>query len=283
MLRGDALRKLTLGNDAGARALAWARLAVDASYDPLPTPGLSWEFGQLDAVTTLDRNFTPAYPFGAAFLSTFRRDETGALRLLEKWVRYEPRSWRSNALLGYHLYFEMNRPEAAAPYLLRAATLEGAPSWLAAMGARVLSETERLPQQLRRLVDLYPQLPPGLARERLAQRIRAVRIRYEKERLERAVAAFQTKARRPPASLEEAVPYLETHSRALASLDDVARDDPDARRELAALFAERIRFRYDRATGALRSENVDPALEQLGVYSPPPPARSEQDEASDAP
>ena len=265
MLRGPAVRRFTFGNDAAARSLAWTRLAVDASYEPLPKKGLSWEYGQLDAVTTLDRNFSVAYPFGSAFLSTLRRDEEGALRILEKWVRYEPSHWRSHAWLGYHLYFEMNRAEEAAPHLLRAAAMRGAPVWLAAMGARVLSESERLPQQLRRLVDLYPNIPEGEGRKRLADRIRAVRLRYETERLERALAAYRKKNRRLPATLVDAAAFLEAPSRAVASLDDVATNDPLAQRQLGALFAERFVFRYDRSAGTVSAE-MDPALRRLGTH-----------------
>lgn len=269
VLRGDAVGRLTLGNEAALRALAWIRLAVDASYEPLSAPGLSWEFGQLDAVTTLDRNFTTAYPFGSSFLSTFRRDQTGALRILEKWVRYEPTSWRSHAALGYHWYFELDRPNEATPHLLRAATMEGAPAWLAAMGARVLSESEKLPQQIRRLVDLYPRVPEGVARERLASRIRAVRLRYETQRLENALAAYHERHRRNAPALGAVEPFLEPPSRALASLDDVSPDDPGARRELAALFAERFPFRYDASKGVVRAEVSNPELEKLGVHRTP--------------
>lgn len=265
VLRGRALAPFTLGNDAGARALTWARLAVDASYEPLARPGLSWEFGQLDAVTELDPQFASAYPFGSTFLSTFRRDEEGAERILRKWVKNQPRLWRAHAWLGYHLYFERNRPEEAGPFLLRAATLPGAPAWIAALGARMLSEAERLPQQLRRLVDLYPRVPPGIARERLGKRIRAVRFRYEQERLERAIAAFREKHRRLPASLGDVEAFLEPPSRAVASIADVGQENPAVRKELAALFAERFDFRYDRASGALHSD-TDPEIERLSVH-----------------
>lgn len=265
VLKGATLKPFALGNEAGARALLWARLAVDASYEPLPQQGLSWEYGQLDAVTELDRNFAIAYPFGSAFLSTFRRDEEGAERILRKWVRYEPQSWRSHAWLGYHLYFERNRAEEAAPYLLRASTMPGAPAWLAAMGARVLSESERLPQQLRRLVDLYPRIPEGLPRERLSARIRAVRLRYETERLERGIEAYRQKHRQWPGTLAELQGYLEAPSRAVASLDDVGDDNPVVRRELAQLLSEQFRFQYDRKTGIVRAD-VGSDIERVGVY-----------------
>lgn len=262
-----SLRRYSLGFDNLAADLLWVELLQKASIEPLNQGHVSWEFAQLDAVTALDPKFERAYSFGAAFLSVFRQDRLGAKLILEKWVRRRPTYWRSEYTLGYHLFYEMNDYAAAAPHVLRAAALPGAPAWLTSLGIRLLSETGAMAQALKLAVELFPSLKEGIAKERLTLRIRSLRFHLERKAWEGALAAFRQTSGREPAGLEELAPLARNQVRDIAAL--VPTEDVPA--EVATVLAERFHFRYDPVTRSIiaRDPVSDRKLDKVGIYHSP--------------
>jgi hypothetical protein len=258
----DSLRRYSLGFDFVVADLLWLRLLDKARHKEVEPGKVSWEFAQLDAITTLDRKFERAYPFGAAFLSVFLRDELGARLMLEKWVRYYPTNWRAHYSLGYHLFFEMKQFKPAASHILKSASMRGAPEWLNSLGIRLLSETGSLSQALRMAVSLYPALRDEMGKERLRFRVRSLIYALQKASWEAAAESYRTEMKKEPDGLTALIPYFGTKTREIASILNGAEIPED----LQAMFAETHAFRYDSKVRKIVPVKPDPALEKAGIY-----------------
>lgn len=264
---GKSLKNSSLGFANVLADILWVKLLQGAKHTPLAPGEVSWEFAQVDAITTLDPNFIRAYDFGAIFLSVFRRDNLGAKIILEKWVKRSPIQWRPNYLLGYHLYFEMQEYERASNYLLKAGSLANAPPYLTALGIRLMSHAGGLWQALRLAVELYDQIDDLESKSRLNRRIRA--LRYELQRLAwvEALESFRKKRGREPARTSDLTPILVDNNRELASLP-LGEVSP----ELADLMSEPFHFSYDPAAKQIRSSRSreELGIDGVGINRPPP-------------
>src|SRR5690606_34161437 len=139
----------------------------------------------------LDPKFEKAYWFGAAFVSIFRRDEIGAKELLTNWVRQRPTFWRSHYNLGFHLFHEMHLYDPAAFHILRAASLPGAPSWLTALGVRLLTASAGTFSALQAAVGLYDSVNGTEGRYRLRMRVRSLAYALQKARWKEALERYK--------------------------------------------------------------------------------------------
>ena len=262
-----ALSRYSFGMDNFIAGLIWIDLLQRAKVDPVPPNHVSWEYTRLDTLTTLDHNFEQAFHFGAAFLSVFRQDKLGAKKILQKWVNYRPNHWRAHYYLGYHLYFELGDYSDAARHVLKAASLDGAPSWLNSLGIRLLSETGGYLSALKLSLELYGSLREETGRARLLNRIRSLKYHLEKTNWESALSAYRKERGREPAASAELHPRILEHNRDLASL--LPTEVPGE--EVAAVLAEDFGFRYDSVSRSIRAdrpiENADVRL--TGIHRPP--------------
>lgn len=261
---GESLRRYSLGFDFVIADLLWLRLLDQARHQKLEQGKVSWEFAQLDAITTLDHKFYQAYPFGSSFLSVFLRDTEGARLLLEKWIKFYPTSWKAHYVLGYHLYFEMRQFKPAAEHILIAADLEGAPYFLTSLGIRLLSETGSIAQTLRMAVSLIPALKDAGAKTLLLTRIRGLIYSLQKAGWQAALEAYRQDKKAEPPSLLAVQPRFISQTRELASVLALG-EIPE---EVRPLFAEAHSFRYDPKEMKIVPIKSDPVLEHTGIYSP---------------
>jgi len=91
----------------------------------------------LDATTTLDPQFIPAYEYGAMILPEINPD--AAMALLNKGIAANPSSWQLHQHLGY-IYWQRKDYARAAEVYEAGARLPAAPPWVAAMAARMKAE-----------------------------------------------------------------------------------------------------------------------------------------------
>jgi len=242
-----SLQKFSLGFNTVIADLLWVHLLQAADHRPLKEGGVSWEYAMLDGLLTLDPRFHTAYSFGASFVFIFRKDRTGARALLERWTRAAPLDWRSHYNLGFFLFHDERRYAEAAPAILRATALDGAPEWLSSLGVRLLSESGAHLSSLQTAMGLYGTLTDDEAKFRLRRNIRSLNYLIQK-------AAFT-------AEQQQAVNSPERQLAAAAAKLEV----PE---ELRELMEERFRFRFDPATktaqGLIRPE--DQYLETAGIY-----------------
>ncbi len=264
--QSHSLKRYSLGFDNLIADLIWIQLLQKASHEALSSGSVSWEYAQLEALTTLDPGFERAYSFGAAFLSVFRQDKFGAKLLLEKWVKRRPDYWKSHYTLGYHLFLEMANSKDAAPQILTAASLPGAPTWLSSLGIRLLSESGALAQALKVSLELYQSLRDDEAKWRMRMRVRSLRFNLQRAAWERALAEYRGQHDgEPPGSgvLHETAVREE---RELASI--VATEEtPD---ELRPLLAETFSFRYDADSHSIKAvlPPGEKGLDRIGIFRP---------------
>lgn len=159
----------------------------------------------LDEATTLDPQFMAAYEFGAIVLPSIDRD--AAVRIVEKGIAAKPQEWRLYHHLGY-IHWQGGRYTEARDAYAAGARLPGAPAWMNAMAAQM--EARGGSRDLAR--EMYGRMRDESGDEQvrtLAQkRLWQLDSLDERDRIRRALADFQTRASRCPASWREIAPAL---------------------------------------------------------------------------
>jgi tetratricopeptide (TPR) repeat protein len=108
--------------------------------DDLKKLNLTLLYPLLDTTTTLDPKFIAAYEYGGVVLSAV--DPKLAIALLQKGIEQNPDNWRLYQHLGY-IYWKQNDFMTSSRYYHEGAQKPGAPVWMEAMAARVLSNNYR--------------------------------------------------------------------------------------------------------------------------------------------
>jgi len=257
---------MALGFDSALASLIWIRLLQDAQHTRLKENKISWEFSEVDAVTTLDPQFETAYQFGAMYVSFFRRDKEGGKKILEKWVNKRPSYWKSNHMLGMHYFLELKDYKNAAPHILKASQLPGAPEYISSLGIGLLTQSGAETYALKSAIELYSASLNSQAKIRLSRRIRGLRWKKQKENWLSALSLFQKAyPQRSPNHIKDLlVFYPQESDRQIASV--LATVHPP--KELENILNEVFRFKLTESKNSI--ESVDPRLEQefknLGVF-----------------
>jgi tetratricopeptide (TPR) repeat protein len=262
--QGKFLKRYSFGFDNLIADLIWIQLIQEASHEPVKSDDLSWEYAQVDAVTALDHRFTHAYSFGAVFVSIFRQDIAGAEKILRKWVKRQPRNWRAHYMLGFHYYDNVQDYEKASHHVLQAATLPKSPSWLVALGVRLLSETGSLTQALRTSVLIYPIVFDKEGKKRLIKRIRALNFGLQKAMWNSALTRYREKYNKYPQNQSELLLFFQASRRQLAALMGAQEIDL----EIGEVLSEKFQFRYDRDTRSIIShdDRLELEFKKTGIY-----------------
>lgn len=263
---GKSLKRYSFGFDSFLASLLWVEVLQLAEHTPLKGDEVSWEYAQIDAITTLDPKFADAFKFGSIFLSTFRRDKLGGLKLLEKWALRDRTYWRPVYMTGMHYFQEIGDYEAAAPYILRASAMKDAPDWVSSLGVRLLSETGTLMNAISSAIEMSRFSANTTNLYFLKERVRSLVFNIQKKDWSDAVAEFRKRNKREPASLDEVASLNLRKSRELSSLSTFK--DESIPELVQSELAEKYAFRYDGKTKSVVS--VDPELEKqlgkTGVY-----------------
>ncbi len=256
-----SLRRFSLGFDNLIADLAWVQLLQGASHEALTHGGVSWEYAKLHSIATLDPKFDRVHWFGASYVSIFRRDKIGAKDLLQRWVKQKPTLWNSHYTLGFHLFHEMGDYEGGAKEILLAASFSNAPSYLSALGVRLLSESGQYFSALQTAAALYATLRDTEGKYRLRRRLRSLNYNLQKTEWVQALKTFREKNRKEPNSMNDLAPFLS--QREIASLTRrLVVDD-----EIQPLLQESFQFRYDPAAKAIAGRAEDQDLELVGVHA----------------
>ncbi|HYH84374.1 MAG TPA: hypothetical protein VEX60_02765, partial [Pyrinomonadaceae bacterium] len=134
-------------------------------------------------------------------------DRDAAVRLVEKGIATKPLEWRLYHHLGY-IHWQAGRYLEARDAYAAGSRVPGAPAWMSAMAAQMEArggsrETAR--EMYRRMQDESgDEQIKTLAQKRLAQ----LDSLDERDLIRRALADFQTRAARCPASWREIAPAL---------------------------------------------------------------------------
>ena len=144
---GKTIKRMSLGYDGLLADIYWTR-AVQYYGTSAGTRGATFAmlWPLLDIATTLDPKLTPAYRFGAVFLSAPPPIGAGqperAAELTERGITENPEDWRMDASLGFLNYWYLkDYPKASAAYLA-ASKKPDSPGWLAMMAARMAAKAD---------------------------------------------------------------------------------------------------------------------------------------------
>jgi hypothetical protein len=140
---GTVIKRLSLGYDALLADIYWTR-AVQYYGSNAGIPGVKFPllWPLLDITTTLDPKLTPAYRFGAVFLSEQSPVGAGepelALKLTQKGIAANPQDWQMNATEGFLYYWYLREYQKSSEAYLAGSKNPLAPGWLAMMAAQVV-------------------------------------------------------------------------------------------------------------------------------------------------
>lgn len=264
----NSVEKYALGFNGLIGAGIWIQLLQKSDYRPVPDERVSWEFSQLDTLTTLDPNNNRAYEFGSIFISVLRRDKLGGKILLEKWTKKRPNFWKPWYLLGSHYSLELHDYAAAAPLMIKASRMTNAPFWLSSLGIRLLSESGQYFQALKSSLELFLVITNPEGRTRLSQRIRALNYSIQKQHWQNALSTYLYETKTLPSNIDELGPQFNRQRRELSSLIDKEQQGDE---NLAALMNETFHFKLSRnkkdIVSATPSETKE--FESIGIYIPP--------------
>jgi len=262
--QSSAVERYALGFNNLIGASIWVQLLQNSDHRPVKENEVSWEYAQLDTLTTLDPNNTRAYSFGAIFISTLRRDKIGGKLLIEKWTKKEPHYWRPWYLLGIHYALEMKDYVAASPVILKASKMKAAPDWLSSLGIRLMSESGKLYPALKTSVELLPQLQNKEAIERLTLRIRSLNYRIQKNQWQEALGNYVKTKRTLPTTLMDLKPYVEPSIRELSSILETEKGND----LIQSLLSEKFDFELERKTKQIKSTTPQQTelLEKVGIF-----------------
>ena len=208
----ELMRRLALSLDSVLADVYWIR-SVQYYGDTRLSADEKKEYGRLytllDITTELDPRFNIAYRFGAILLSEGHPNGAGntkqAIALLEKAIKEMPDKWQYPHDAGFVEYWWNRDAAAAAKWLLRAADVPGAPSYLRPVAAMMLAEGG----EERSARALWTELEASAEHDWLRQAARRGLLQLDAEavlqQLQPIVNHFHARVGRMPTSWDEVV------------------------------------------------------------------------------
>lgn len=212
-----SLRYFSLGWDEPLADLIWLRSLVYFGDELTHDGRVRYVFDYTEAMLELDPRFLAVYRWvGMAALyrpGAVPTDEIErAIEIMERGARIFPEdgelAWDVGATLVFELAPLLDDPRAkdrarerGLPYLTTAVRRGAAPEWAALTNASLLSQLGRTEQAARHLEEMYLSVQDERTRERIGERIRALRERGEAD----AFVAAMTELERDRRSQ---LPYL---------------------------------------------------------------------------
>jgi tetratricopeptide (TPR) repeat protein len=159
----------------------------------------------LDNATDLDPRFMAVYDYGAVVLPAV--DARQAIKITEKGIANNPNQWRLYQHLGY-IYWRLENYEKAAEAYTTGAEIEGAPSFMKLMAAKMTSEggsreTARIIYQ-----EMFAKSDDKQVKENAALRLLELDSLDEREAIRSALQNFKAKNNRCANNWQEFLPLL---------------------------------------------------------------------------
>ena len=147
-LNDKTARRISLGFNGLAADWYWMRSLQyvgtkignyqgDIRLDDLSNLNLKLLVPLLETGTTLDPEFIEPYEYAAVVVPAI--DVQQAIRLTQKGINANPNAWRLYHHLGY-IYWREGQYQLASETYARGAKVPGAPAWMEAMTAKLISD-----------------------------------------------------------------------------------------------------------------------------------------------
>lgn len=210
-LNDKTARRMSLGFNGLAADWYWMRSLQyvgkkllnstgNISLDDLSGLNMKLLVPLLDTATTLDPEFTEPYEYAAVVLPAI--DVQQAIRLTQKGIDANPNAWRLYHHLGY-IYWRQGQYQLASETYGRGAQIPGAPVWMEAMKAKLLSEGGSRSTAREIYTRMYEQSGDQQVREMARKHLMHLDSLDQRDSLRKLFATYQARAGKCPESWRE--------------------------------------------------------------------------------
>ncbi len=198
----------------------------------------------IDVVTTLDPWVGHPYRFAAIWLTDSPESVRRGNEFLRRAIEHHPEDWRNYFFLGYNLFYYLNENEAAADALETAARLEGSPTYLPRLVARLRSENADLESAVIFLTQLIESSESEEAVAQYQGALDEIDVEIKARYLDRARETYEERAGRDIETVQDLL------DPAFAVLEELPPPEP---RDLPAAMHKGDRWIVDAKTGRITS------------------------------
>ena len=204
---GRVVKALSAGFSDLLADLYWMRAIQYYGTQKLAGTGFANLSPLLETAAELDHRFSIVYRYGAVFLS--EQSPIGAgqpemgVALLAKGADRNPADWRLRQEQGLFTFFYLNDSVRGAEILQRASRLPGAPDWMTALAAQILSKGGELEASLNMWLIIREQSEPGILRDNAGDQIKIVRSRILARDMMKEIKAYRERTGEAKATLAE--------------------------------------------------------------------------------
>ena len=217
-LSGNAAKRLSLGFNGLIADWYWMRslqyvggkMLSDPSrtlMDSLSDLNLKLLAPLLDTATTLDPAFIEPYEYAAIVLPAV--DVDAAIRLTKKGIAANPSSWRLYQHLGY-IYWQLGDFHTAAETYGTGAKIPGAPEWMEAMKARMLTEGGSRSTAREIYTRMYQESTDPKVKEMAAIRLKQLESLDQRDVVRKVLTAYMNKRSSCPTTWQAIAPVLQS-------------------------------------------------------------------------
>lgn len=164
-----------------------------------------WLGHMCELVTSLDPKARHVYEFCATMLSWVSWEAEKSTALLSKAIKAEPSYWRYWYLRGFNYWYFLNRRDLAEKDLTVAATLPGAPPFLASLASRLMVSKDEVTAAISFLKDLIANTQDENARKALEEKLKEAYISRDIRILRGMIAQYENDYGRKATSLKQLV------------------------------------------------------------------------------
>ena len=204
---GRVVRALSFGYSDLLADLYWMRAIQYYGRQKLAGTGFADLSPLLETAAELDPRFEIVYRYGAVFLSEPSPVGAGTPELGVKFLGLgadrNPTNWRLRQEQGLFTFFYQNDPKRGSEVLLQASLIPGAPDWMTALAAQILSKGGELEAALNMWTIIHEQSEPGVLRNNAADQIKIVQSRMMARALQDAVRNHREQSGDTKATLED--------------------------------------------------------------------------------
>ena len=210
-LNHKTARRISLGFNGLAADWYWMRSLQyvgkkignyegDIRLDDLSNLNLKLLVPLLETATTLDPEFIEPYEYAAVILPAF--DVQQAIHLTEKGINANPNAWRLYHHLGY-IYWRQGQYQIASETYGRGAQVPGAPAWMEAMKAKLLSEGGSRSTAREIYTRMYEQSTDTQVKEMAGKHLMRLDSLDQRDGLQKVFAAYKARTGKCPESWRE--------------------------------------------------------------------------------
>lgn len=210
-LNDKTARRISLGFNGLAADWYWMRSLQyvgkkignyegDIRLDDLNNLNLKLLVPLLETSTTLDPEFIAPYEYAAVVLPAINVQQ--AIRLTEKGINANPNAWRLYHHLGY-IYWREGQYQLASETYGRGAQIPGAPAWMEAMKAKLLSEGGSRATAREIYTRMYEQSSDEQVRDMARMHLLQLNSLDQRDGLRKVLTAYQARTGKCPEAWSE--------------------------------------------------------------------------------